>query len=38
MVAYRKEHGPYRRLEDLKKVIALNEDLIDRLAPYLSFE
>lgn len=35
---YRKQHGSFQSLEDLKKIRALNEELIQKLAPYLYFE
>lgn len=36
LVAYRKEHGPFKKLEDLKKVMAVTEEIYQKIAPYLS--
>lgn len=38
IVNYRTNHGNYDSLEDLKKVGALQQDFINRIAPYLSFD
>ena len=38
LINYRKHHGAYEGIEDLKKVKVLSEDLISQLSPYLSFE
>lgn len=38
IVNYRKLHGPYERVEDLRKLALLNEELYVKLAPYLSVE
>jgi DNA uptake protein ComE-like DNA-binding protein len=38
MVAYREKHGPYRKKEDLKKMMLLTDEEIERLLPYLSFD
>ncbi len=38
LVAYRSHHGPYRRIEDLYKTIALDSALINRLSPYISYD
>lgn len=37
MINYRNQHGHYRRLEDLKKVVLLDDDFLRKLAPYLIF-
>lgn len=37
MVNYRNQHGHFRSLEDLKKVILLDDDFLRKLAPYLIF-
>ncbi|WP_410528107.1 helix-hairpin-helix domain-containing protein [Sphingobacterium sp. IITKGP-BTPF85] len=37
MVNYRNQHGHFRNLEDLKKVILLDDDFLRKLAPYLIF-
>lgn len=36
IVAYRKEHGPFSALEDIKKVMAVTDEIYNRLSPYLS--
>ncbi len=38
LVAYREKHGPYGKKEDLKKMLLLTEEEIERLVPYLSFD
>jgi competence protein ComEA len=35
IVAYRKEHGPFAKAEDLKKVMAITEEIYNKIAPYL---
>ncbi|NJI71673.1 competence protein ComEA [Sphingobacterium kitahiroshimense] len=37
IVNYRNQHGHFRNLEDLKKVILLDDDFLRKLAPYLIF-
>jgi len=37
LIQYKKQHGNYSNIEDLKKVAILTPELIGRLAPYLSF-
>ncbi len=37
MIEYRKQHGNYSNFEDLKKVVILPAETVDRLAPYRSF-
>ncbi len=36
ILAYRKEHGPFLRTEELKKIMAITDDLFTRLSPYLT--
>ncbi|HEX7904444.1 MAG TPA: helix-hairpin-helix domain-containing protein [Chitinophagaceae bacterium] len=36
IVAYRNEHGLFSKIEDLKKVMAITEDVYTKIAPYLS--
>ncbi len=38
IVQYRKQHGPYRSVDDLRKILILSPQSIARIAPYLSFE
>ena len=35
IVAYRNEHGPFLKLEDLKKVMAVTEEVYKKISPYL---
>ncbi len=37
LIQYRKQHGNYGNIEDLKKVAVLTPELVAKLAPYLSF-
>ncbi len=36
IVAYRNEHGPYESVEDIKKVMAVTEDVYKKILPYLT--
>ncbi len=38
IIAYRKEHGPFLKLEDIKKVMVVTEDMYQKIYPYLSIE
>ena len=38
LLAFRKEHGPFRKTEELKQVMAVTDDLYQRVAPYLVTE
>lgn len=38
IVAYRKEHGAYSNLEDIKKIPSVTEDLFNKLVHYLTIE
>lgn len=37
IIQYRKQHGNYAGPSDLNKVLILNQDVIDKMIPYLSF-
>lgn len=37
IVAYRKEHGEFNSLDDLRKIHGLDVQIIDKIAPYLAF-
>lgn len=37
LLAYRKQHGPFHSVEDLRKIKVLDEETIQKLSPYLSF-
>ncbi|PHN07190.1 ComEA family DNA-binding protein [Flavilitoribacter nigricans] len=38
IVAYRSNHGPFATVADLEKVLALNKEFIQRIAPYIQFD
>lgn len=38
IIHYREEHGPFGQLEDLRKVMAVTEEVYRRVLPYLSLE
>lgn len=38
LVAYRKEHGPFRRLEDVRGCVLVPDDLVERMRPYWHVE
>lgn len=35
IIAYRNEHGAFTKVEDIKKVMAVTEDIYNKIAPYL---
>ncbi len=35
IVAYRTEHGPFAKVEDIKKVMAVTNEIYEKIAPYL---
>lgn len=37
IIAYRKQHGNYNSLDDLNKIAILSPEIIQKIAPYLSF-
>lgn len=37
IIEYRKQHGNYSNIADLNKVAILSQEMIERLAPYLTF-
>jgi len=37
IIQYRKQHGNYTNISDLKKIAILNQKVIDQITPYLSF-
>jgi len=37
IIQYRRQHGHYTGVADLKKIILLNQEVIDKIAPYISF-
>jgi competence ComEA-like helix-hairpin-helix protein len=36
IVAYRNEHGPFSKVEDIKKVMTVTEEIYNKIAPYLA--
>jgi competence protein ComEA len=36
IVAYRNEHGPFTKVEDIKKVMMVTDEIYNKIAPYLS--
>jgi competence protein ComEA len=37
IINYRSQHGPFRSLEDLRKVKVMDENILNKLEPYMSF-
>lgn len=37
IIQYRKQHGNYKEINDLKQIAILNENVLNKIAPYLSF-
>ncbi|RZJ80960.1 MAG: hypothetical protein EOO20_25560, partial [Chryseobacterium sp.] len=37
IIQYRKQHGNYNNPSDLKKIVILNQKIIDQITPYISF-
>lgn len=37
IIQYRKQHGNYNSVDDLKKILILNAQVIDKIMPYLTF-
>ncbi len=38
IVAYRNEHGPFAKVEDIKKVMAVTDEIYNKIAPYISID
>ena len=38
IIAYRNEHGPFSKIDDIKNIQAIPEELFNKLLPYLSLE
>ncbi len=36
IVSYRNEHGPFSKIEDIKNVMAITDDIYKKIAPYLT--
>lgn len=37
IIQYRKQHGPYKSIADLNKILILKPEVIQKIAPYLEF-
>lgn len=37
IIQYRRQHGNYTDIADLKKIVLLNQQVIDKITPYISF-
>ncbi len=37
IIQYRKQHGEYKSVDDLKKVVILNAEIIRKIEPYISY-
>lgn len=38
IIAYRNEHGPFSKVEDIKKVMAVTEEVFLKIAPYITID
>jgi competence protein ComEA len=38
IIAYRNEHGPFSKVEDIKKVMAVTDEVYGKIAPYLTIQ
>jgi competence protein ComEA len=38
IIAYRNEHGPFLKMEDIKKVMVVTEEVYTKIAPYLAIQ
>jgi DNA uptake protein ComE-like DNA-binding protein len=38
IVAYRKEHGAFTKVEDIKKIMAVTEEIYKKLLPYVTIQ
>jgi competence ComEA-like helix-hairpin-helix protein len=38
IIAYRNEHGSFSKIEDIKKVMAVTDEIYKKIAPYLSID
>jgi competence protein ComEA len=36
IISYRNEHGPFSKIEEIKKVMAVTDEIYDKIAPYLT--
>jgi competence ComEA-like helix-hairpin-helix protein len=35
IVSYRNEHGPFSKIEDIKKIIVVTNEIFEKISPYL---
>jgi len=38
IVSYRNEHGPFSKVEDIKKVMAVTDEIYNKISPYLTIQ
>ena len=38
VIQYRKQHGDYRSIADMKNIVILDDDILRKIEPYLSFK
>jgi len=38
IVAYRNEHGAFTKIEDIKKIMAVTDEIYKKIAPYLTLQ
>jgi competence ComEA-like helix-hairpin-helix protein len=38
IIIYRNQHGNYQKIEDLKKIVFINEEMFRKIAPYLTVD
>jgi competence ComEA-like helix-hairpin-helix protein len=38
IIQYRTQHGPYKNIEDIKKIMVVDDDLFKKIAPYLTIQ
>lgn len=38
IVQYRKQHGDFKQVEDLRKIMIMNDDIMKKLSPYLDIQ
>jgi competence ComEA-like helix-hairpin-helix protein len=36
IIAYRKQHGPFEKIEDIKKVMVVTDEMYEKISPYLT--
>jgi competence ComEA-like helix-hairpin-helix protein len=37
LIQYRRQHGIFKTIDDLKKIVVLNEEIIRKIEPYFAF-